>query len=408
MFTDEELAEIVSAVDSCAGVKTEAAKKLGVSVDRVRRGMKRAAERGLTGFKPVMEGFRVSQVTTDESGKPIAIQQKPEHGDVFQVPDGHYIKGVSALLNPDGEKIIEWVKTAKEDVESVAWRDALDEFKKDVPRVQAVAGPSHYNDDLCVQYTITDHHIGMLADGEETGDADYDLQISEKLLTDWFSSAVAMSPSAGTAIFAQLGDLMHYDSMRSETPEHRNMLDSDTRPQKMIRAAIRVIRRVIGMLLEKHAHVHVIMAKANHDPYSSAWFRELLEALYEDEPRLTVETSASEYYAYPFGSNIMFYHHGHKRTPKTIDSVFVGNFRDLYGAAKRAYAHMGDKHHDLVVETNLMRVEQHRTLAPKDAYAASGGWLSGRDAKVIVYHREFGEVSRLTLSPEMVSRVDQS
>ena len=49
-----------------------------------------------------------------------------------------------------------------------------------------------------------------------------------------------------------------------------------------------------------------------------------------------------------------------------------------------------------------MKVERHRTLAPSDAYASSGGWLSERDAKVITYHREFGEVFRSTLSPEMV------
>jgi hypothetical protein len=50
-----------------------------------------------------------------------------------------------------------------------------------------------------------------------------------------------------------------------------------------------------------------------------------------------------------------------------------------------------------------MQIEQHRTLAPKDAYASSGGWMSGRDAKVITYHKERGEVSRLTISPEMVA-----
>ena len=49
-----------------------------------------------------------------------------------------------------------------------------------------------------------------------------------------------------------------------------------------------------------------------------------------------------------------------------------------------------------------MIVEQHRTLAPGDAYSARGGWLSGRDAKVITYHRKFGEVSRLTINSDML------
>ena len=53
-----------------------------------------------------------------------------------------------------------------------------------------------------------------------------------------------------------------------------------------------------------------------------------------------------------------------------------------------------------------MTVEQHRTLAARDAYSARGGYLSGRDAKVITYHREYGEVSRLTISSDMVRLSD--
>lgn len=401
MYTTEQLQVIINAVRD-AGSQRKAAKALGTSRHYVDNGMKLAAERGMLGFEPVLPGFRVASVSNGPNGT--HITQKPERGKTFKVPDGHVVKGFSTLVDGEGRTVQQWIKTREEDVAAASWREALDEFKRDLPRVPAVAGPTHVNSDLCVQYTVTDHHIGMLADAEETGDADYDLQIAEQLLTDWFSAAVAMSPSSGTAVFAQLGDLLHYDSMRSETPEHRNMLDSDTRPQKMIRVAIRVVRRIIGMLLDKHDHVHVIMAKANHDPYSSAWLRESLAVLYEDEPRLTVDTSASEYYAYPFGKTLLAYHHGHKRGVKDLDRVIAGMFRKEYGTARHVYAHCGHLHNDAVEETSLMKIERHRTLAARDAYAASGGWLSGRDAKVIVYHKEFGEVSRLTLSPEMVSR----
>jgi hypothetical protein len=49
-----------------------------------------------------------------------------------------------------------------------------------------------------------------------------------------------------------------------------------------------------------------------------------------------------------------------------------------------------------------MIVEQHRTLAPADAYSARGGWLTGRDAKVITYDKRYGEVSRLTINSDML------
>lgn len=49
-----------------------------------------------------------------------------------------------------------------------------------------------------------------------------------------------------------------------------------------------------------------------------------------------------------------------------------------------------------------MVVEQHRTLAAPDAHASRGGWISGRDASVITYHRDYGYVGRVVISPEMV------
>ena len=49
-----------------------------------------------------------------------------------------------------------------------------------------------------------------------------------------------------------------------------------------------------------------------------------------------------------------------------------------------------------------MVLEQHRTLASKDAYASRGGYLSGRDSKVITYHKDYGEVGRSTININML------
>jgi DNA repair exonuclease SbcCD nuclease subunit len=250
---------------------------------------------------------------------------------------------------------------------------------------------------------VTDLHVGMLAWAEETKDASYDLAIAEKLLTDWFSAAIALAPRAKVAVLAQLGDLMHHDALESVTPAHRNVLDADSRLQKVIRVVIRVVRRIVGMLLDTHESVHVVMATGNHDPASSAWLREFLHAMYEHEPRITIDNSPGHYYAYEFGKTALFYHHGDKRKVNDVDRTFAGMFRDIYGRCPHSYGHIGHLHNDEAVDGALMKVERHRTLAPRDAFAAAGGWLSNRDAKVITYHREFGEVRRDTLSPRMVA-----
>jgi hypothetical protein len=190
--------------------------------------------------------------------------------------------------------------------------------------------------------------------------------------------------------------------MDAVTPTSKHLLDADTRFQKLVRVAIRAIRRVIGLLLDKHQRVHVLMAEGNHDMASSIWLREWLRAIYENEPRVHVDVSPDPYYCVEHGKTALFFHHGHKKRPAQIDTVFAAKFREVFGRTEHAYAHMGHLHHIDVKETNLMLVEQHRTLAAPDAHASRGGWLSGRDAQVITYSRRFGEVGRVRVSAKML------
>ncbi|WP_142628065.1 oxidoreductase [Rhizobium sp. P007] len=383
------------------GTLKAAAVALGVKKSALSESLRRAAEAGLLGTEPVLPGFRISKISNTPSGT--FIQQMKERGEKFAVPTGHVVKGVSALVDADGRVIQQWQKTAVErEGQLVAFRAMVDGLKEDLPRVTIMPPPAFVESDLLNQFVVTDSHFGMLAWREETGD-DYDLRIAEQLLLDWFAAAVAAAPQAHTAVLAQLGDLMHHDSLESVTPAHRHVLDADSRLQKVIRVVVRTVRRTIDMLLQKHQHVHVIMASGNHDPASSAWLREMLAAMYENEPRISVDNSPMHYHVYSWGKTALFYHHGDKRTVNNVDVTMAGLFRKEYGLSDVAYCHIGHRHSDEGIKTNLMYVERHETLAAKDDYAASGGWLSGRSAKRITYHKAHGEVGRDRMTPAMVA-----
>lgn len=400
-LSDDLAREAVEAVARHGSVNG-AATANGIAESTLRRRYFAGVRRGFAGTAAVMPGFEIARVTNTPNGD--YIQQKPERGDEFAVPDGHVVKGVSALVDPEGRVVQQWVKTREDDEQREArMQAALEGFKEKMPRAKPLAAPKHTNADLLCQYTITDAHLGALAWNEETGGGDYDLSIGEKLVSNWFAAAVASAPPAKRAVLAQLGDFLHYDSFKSITPEHGHLLDGDTRYPKMVRAAIRVLRGGIAQLLTKHEHVDVLMCDANHDPSSEVWLRELLAAFYEDEPRVTVDTNPGTYSVVEHGDVSLFFHHGHRRGVKDVDSVLAGKFRQAYGRTRFSYAHTGHKHADELKTTNLMKVEQHETLAAPDAYAANGGWLSGRSAKVITYHARHGEVGRVTLTPEMVT-----
>ena len=328
----------------------------------------------------------------------------PQHDMTRTVPDGYAVKGTSTLYREDGTIAAQWVKSMQDaDRMRAILEEAFAGMGDDLPRVKAIKAPAKTSDELLNCFILTDHHLGMLAWGEETRNDDWDLGISERLMVDWFTEAIRRAPKSGTAIFAQLGDFLHFDGLDSVTPEHKNLLDSDTRFAKLVRAAIRVSRQVVNMLLKTHDQVHVLMAEGNHDPASSVWLREWFSAIYEEEPRVTVDTSPDPYYCYEHGKTSLFFHHGHKRKIGSIDAVFAAKFRDVFGRTDHSYAHMGHRHSNEVRDTNLMIIEQHQTLASPDAYASRGGWLNGRSAKVITYSKEHGEVGRVVLTPAAVA-----
>lgn len=404
-LSDEVLKATVAAYEAAGRNQSATALAMGLARETVQSRLKRAAERGLMGTAAVLPGFKIAKVTNSPHGD--TVQQKPDLGVPYKPIDNLALKGRTtwAEVLPDGTRIAtREVLMERPDAAAqlAAMRAVAAAMKEDLPRLNAVPFRGVTVSDLLNQYTVTDNHFGMLAHREETG-ADYDLKLAEQLLTDWFAAAIRCAPDAHTAVLAQLGDLLHHDSLESVTPLNKHVLDADSRLHKVIRVVVRTLRRVIDMLLQKHQHVHIVMASGNHDPASSVWVRELLATLYEAEPRITVDISPSLYYAYEWGKTGLYYHHMHKRGVKDLDRVFAGLFREMYGRCQYNYGHGGHLHSDAVVSTQLMHIERHETLAAPDAHAAGGGWLSGRSAKVISYSKKFGEVGRVTLRPEMVA-----
>ena len=398
-LTDEQIAEAVQAMQE-HGNQVAAAKALGLARSTLQARLRRAAERGLLGTKPVLPGFAIKSIASKQGDA--WIKQTKAPGEVFELPAGQVVKGVSALVDGQGREVAKWIKTtADAEAQLAAMRAAVEAFKEEIPRAAPVAAPMATKADLLNFYAVTDAHLGALSWREETG-ADWDLVIAEKLIVDWFAAAIELAPEAEVGVLAQMGDLAHYDGMESKTPTSGHILDADSRFQKVVRVIIRILRRVVAMLLDKHGRVHIIMADANHDPASGAWLREMFAAFYDGEPRVTVDSTASTYYVVEHGKTSLFVHHGHRRNIGNVDSVFAGKYREIYGRTQFSYAHLGHLHSDELKTTNLMKVERHETLAAPDAYAANGGWISGRSAKVITYSARHGEVSRLTLSPQMV------
>lgn len=326
----------------------------------------------------------------------------PEYDMTKVVPDGYTVKGVSTYYDRDGKQRGQWVKSSADaQRREQIIKDTFAAMAEDLPKIKPSQAPSVHVDHLCSLYTMTDCHVGMLAWHREGGQ-DWDLKIAEEVLTGCFEQMVLASPASSTAIVAQLGDWLHFDGMAAVTPTSGHSLDADGRFSKIIQVSVRILRRLVDFCLTRHDKIVVLMAEGNHDMVSSIWLRIMFKSLYENEPRVEVIDSELPYYVYQHGKTMVGFHHGHLKNNDQLPLLFASQFAPIWGSSIKRYIHTGHRHHTEEKEHSGVTVIQHPTLAARDAYAARGGWIAERQVSAITYHKDYGQVAKNTVTPEML------
>lgn len=373
------------------GNRTAAAEELGISTRTLQKWVPRLKEIGYE--------IPDSEYNIDRT----AYLLKQAMAGHKAAPDGYYVKGVSTLYDGQGEVSAQWVKTnADEERRDAAVREAYKAMAEGVERLPPIPAPQHVLSNLANLYTITDAHVGMHAWGKQTGQ-DWDLQIAEQIITGVFLQMIASSPPARVGIVNQLGDYLHFDSIKPVTPTSGHILDADSRYQKMAAVGCKVLRRIIVAAAAKHEVVHIIISDDNHSPVGAVWQRLMFSAIFEREPRVTVEMSPSPFVVYQHGKTMLGFHHGHKVKKPSLPLLFAARFPQEWGASRYRYIHTGHLHHSDEKEHPGVYVIQHPTLAAQDSYAHDMGFESKQAASSISYHVEHGQVGRQTFVPEALA-----
>ena len=124
---------------------------------------------------------------------------------------------------------------------------------------------------------------------------------------------------------------------------------------------------------------------------------------FEREPRVTVDMSAKPYYAHRHGDVAIGVHHGHERSkPNDLRLIFYEEFPEVFGTARVKEIHTGHRHHESRDDQFGVVVEQHPTLAARDAHASRKGYSSRRAARAITYHAAYGRHSTQDVTPEAI------
>ena len=320
----------------------------------------------------------------------------PEHDLNKPTTAPFVVKGTSTLYGEDGQPKLQWVKTNLDrEAQIEIMKQAVEAICEDVKPVKAIPAPLDVNDQLISIYPWGDPHVGMYAWADETGD-NFDLSIAEQDMCNAVDYLVERSPPSKRGVLVNLGDFFHYTNMTGTTERSGHVLDRDSRTAKMIDVGVRIIRRCLERMREKHEIVELINAPGNHDETFAHFLNVLFRNLYANEHRVIVHDAPTTRHYLQHGKCLIGVVHGHQTKDRDLPGIMATEKPEEWGATKHRVFFRGHHHHDNRVEYNGCIVEQMRTLAPGDAYAVGGGYLSGRDMKCIVMHSEFGEQMRLT------------
>lgn len=333
----------------------------------------------------------------------------PEHDMKHEVPEGFKLKGTSTCYGPDNEIKQQWVKTCEDkEAQMRLFIESIKAFIEEIPKVipSTVYNEHDVNDDIISVYPLGDPHIGMMAWDKEVGE-NWDLAIAEHTFISIFDRVVKAAPRSKQAVIINLGDFFHYDNLEGTTSRSGHSLDRDGRYAKMVQVGVMIIRRMIASALEHHETVKIINVIGNHDDTGSIFLSVCLKHVYENEPRVIIDDSPAPFHYVRFGKVLLGAHHGHTCKMDRLPGVMASDRAKDWGDTEFRYWLTGHIHHDSKKEHPGCMVESFRTLAAKDAYAAYGGWRSGRDTKVIVYHKDFGEIERHTINIAQMQTPDK-
>lgn len=400
VLTDEQIAQAIAALDAADGNARAAADTLGVTVPILNNRLTIAAERGLLGTDAVLPGYHIKQVTThDKDGSWVKQTKKP--GEVFEMPEGLSLKGVTAYTDSEGRVLNKYVMARKE---APVLQDVLKAIKEEFDGYKGAAElssmhyqPSQLDPDKATVYMLSDHHLGLYSWAEETGE-DYDLAIGEKLLMDAMTTLVQEAPLSETAVILNLGDFFHSQGNENRTPKSGNILDVDTRYAKVLRVGVSLMIRCIELALQKHKTVLVRCLPGNHDPYAALALAVALDAFFHDDQRVTIDTDPSAFFWWRFGKVFVGSTHGDMIKHDQMPGVMAARRPKDWGESEYRYVYLGHVHHKSLGGGEHAGViwETFQVLAPRDAWHQASGYSAGRSMVAITLHKERGEIIRNT------------
>lgn len=247
--------------------------------------------------------------------------------------------------------------------------------------------------DLCAVFPVADLHVGLLTCLEEVGE-DWDTRRAQAVFAETFGKLIAVTPSAGTAILAQLGDLTHVDDFTNATPANRHALDADSRYFVILKRAVAAMKMAIDALRAKYPRVIYASVPGNHDISTAHAVTIALQEAYRGADGVHIAETFAPHYLHEWGANMLVLTHGDKAPLERMVHFVAAQWPDTWGRTRHRMVLSGHVHHQQRKEVGGMICESFGTIIPRDSYAYGHAYTAQRQLVSITLDRDSGEISR--------------
>lgn len=297
----------------------------------------------------------------------------PDSGIVpTDVPNGLRFNKTTVQYDANGNVIQEWRRLQKDQVdpELIAER-VVTLCSGKLPKIPHIKVKK--NNDLCLIIPIYDLHIGKYAWAAESGE-DYDLSIVEKIIVNTIRIAVQRSGPVKRIILVGGGDWYHADNKTMQTERGGNVLDVDTRIEKVRDESIKAIHKGVALCSQYCERLDLVWIPGNHDFESAYWTARILEAAYSKSPHIHVDRSARTRRYIQHGTFLLGLDHGEMKLNKYI-SLMAAEVPQMWADTTERLWLLGHIHQQKVMQEHGVTVEHLESVSAADGWHFQKGYV---------------------------------
>jgi hypothetical protein len=249
----------------------------------------------------------------------------------------------------------------------------------------------------CLFISPSDVHINKLCDAFETGE-EYNSQIAVQRVRDAVASIIKKSEgfNIDKIILIVGNDILNTDNTKAQTTKGTQQ---DTH-EKWYSAFLMAKQLYIDIIqtLVSIADLEVVYNVSNHDEMSGFFLMDSLYSWYNNHPNIKFNRSPSHRKYSIYGKNLIGTTHGDGAKQNDLPLLMCHEASNYWHECKHRYWFTNHIHHKTSKDIMSVQIESLRSPSPADSWHHKSGYQHSPLAiEGFLFHKEFGQVARLTV-----------